>query len=120
VDCLVHFFLELRFAGCERVIEARRYGSLPAHEIANRRGQACNVMAKRRERGDDVYLDPLSPIIDLLLGLLLRVTITLLKEAEQFGIFAFEEFNILLGNRPAGSHSANFSAPLSEISDKWL
>src|SRR5262245_17733508 len=97
VDCLVRFFLKLQFGSCERVIEARRYGSLPAHEIANRSAQACNVMAKRRDRGDDVYLYPLSPIIDLLLGLLPRVTITLLKEAEQFGIFAFDEFNLLIG-----------------------
>ena len=96
VDRLVRFFLELQFGGCERVIEARRYGSQLAHEIANRSAQACNVMAKRRELGDDVYLEPLSPIIDLLLGLLLRVTITLLKEAEQSGIFAFDEFNILI------------------------
>jgi hypothetical protein len=96
VDRLVRFFLKLQFGGCERVIEARRYGSLLAHEIANRSAQACNVMAKRREFGDDAYLELLSPIINLLLGLLLRVTITLLKEAEQFGIFAFDEFNVLV------------------------
>jgi hypothetical protein len=30
VDRLVRFFLELQFGGCERVIEARRYGSLSA------------------------------------------------------------------------------------------
>ncbi len=89
VERLVRFFLELQFGGCERVIEARRYGCLSAHELANRSAQAFNVMAKRREPADDVYLEPLSPIIDLLLGLLLRVTITLLKEAEQFGIFPF-------------------------------
>jgi hypothetical protein len=78
VDSPVRFFFELQFGGCERVIEARRYGSLPAHEIANRSAEACNVRAKRRELGDDVYLEPLSPIIDLLLGLHPRVTITLL------------------------------------------
>src|SRR5439155_21498214 len=84
------------FDSSQRGGEARRYGSLSAHEIANRSAQACNIIAKRREPGDDVYLEPLSPIIDLLLGLLLRVTITLLKEAEQFGIFVFDEFNILI------------------------
>jgi len=78
------------------VIEASRCGSLSAHEIANRCAQACNVIAKPRELGGDVYLEPLSPIVDFPLGLLLRVTITLLKEAEQFGILAFDEFNILI------------------------
>jgi hypothetical protein len=79
VDCLVRFFLELQFDACERVIEAHRYGSVSAREITYRSAQACNVMAKRREFGDDAYLEPLSPIIDLLLGLLLSVTVTLLK-----------------------------------------
>ena len=99
-DHFLRFFLELQFGG---LIEASRCGSLSAHEIANRCAQACNVIAKRRELGGDVYLEPLSPIVDFPLGLLLRVTITLLKEAEQFAIFAFDEFNILisqlLGNR---------------------
>src|ERR1700758_190959 len=96
VDRLVRFFFEVQFGGGEGVIEPRRYGSPLGHEVTNRSAQACNVMAKRRELADDVYLDPLSPIIDLLLGLLLRVTITLLKEAKQFGIFAFDEFNVLI------------------------
>src|SRR2546423_12458928 len=96
-DPLVRFFLELQFSGCERMIEASRCGSLSAHEFANRGAQACNVIAKRRELGGDVYLEPLSPIVDFPLGLLLRVTITLLKEAEQFGVFAFDEVNILIG-----------------------
>src|SRR5437762_248272 len=32
----VRFSPELQFASCRRVVEARRYGSLSAHEIANR------------------------------------------------------------------------------------
>ena len=54
-----------------------------------------SVIAKYRELGGAIYLEPLSPIIDFPLGLLLRVTGALLKEAEQFGIFAFDEFNIV-------------------------
>ena len=96
VDRLVRFFLELEFGGCERLIQASRYGSLSAHEFANRCAQTCDVIAERGELGGAIYLEPLSPIIDFPLGLLLRVTITLLKEAEQFGIFAFDEFNILI------------------------
>src|ERR1700730_1451044 len=49
-----------------------------------------------RELGAAIYLEPLSPIIDFPLGPLLRVPITLLKEFEQFGIFAFDEFKILI------------------------
>src|ERR1700730_4512296 len=96
LDRLVRFILELEFGGCERLIQASRYGSLPAHEFTNRRAQTCDVIAKRREFGGAIYLEPLSPIIDFPLGLLLRVTVTLLKEAEQFGIFAFDDFNILI------------------------
>src|ERR1700730_13907676 len=96
VDRLVRFFLEFEFGGCERLIQANRYGSLSAHEFTNRCAQTCEVTAKRRELGGAIYLEPLSPIIDFMLGLLLRVTITLLKEAEQFGIFALDEFNILI------------------------
>jgi hypothetical protein len=46
VDRLVRFFLELEFGGCERLIQASRYGSLSAHEFANRRAQTCDVIAK--------------------------------------------------------------------------
>ena len=79
-----------------RLIQASRYGSLSAHEFANRRAQTCDVIAKLRELGGAICLEPPSPIIDFPLGLFLRVTITLLKEAEQFGIFAFDEFNVLI------------------------
>ena len=77
VDRLVRFFFELEFGGCERLIQATRCGSLSAHEIANRCAQTCNIMSKRRELGGAIYLEPLSPIIDFPLGLLLRVAITL-------------------------------------------
>ena len=77
VDPLVRFFLEIEFGGCERLIQASRYGSLSAHEFANRCAQTRDVIAKRRELGSAIYLEPLSPIIDFPLGLLLRVAITL-------------------------------------------
>jgi hypothetical protein len=96
VDRLVRFFLELEFGGRERLIQASRYGSLSAHEFANRCAQTCDVIAKRHELGGAICLEPLSPFIDFPLGLFLRVPITLLKEAEQFGIFALDEFNILI------------------------
>src|ERR1700732_1897937 len=93
---LGRFFLELEFGGCERLVQASRYGSLSAHEFTNRCAQTCDVVAKRRELGGAIYLEPLRPIIHFSLGPLLRVPITLLKEAEQFGIFAFDEFKILI------------------------
>jgi hypothetical protein len=98
------------------LIQASRCGSLSAHEIANRCAQTCNIIAKRRELGGAIYLEPLSPIIDFPLGLLLHVTVTILKEAEQFGIFASDEFNILISQ--LAPLPLDFAAPVTCLQNK--
>jgi hypothetical protein len=68
-------------------------------------------IAKLRELGGAICLEPPSPIIDFPLGLFLRLTITLLKETEQFGIFSVKERSPEMRIMAMISRRSTFSNP---------